>query len=109
MVTATEYAASAARARELCRARGLADCIHYAPDWAPRANALYKIANDSGVDWWRDEHAGPGLLADGRMVLDSDAACWFEPTSTVREFRMVRAVRRSLTVGPALAAVRESV
>ena len=94
MTLPDSYAESASNARRLCRDRGLADCIHYAPNWRGRADSLYRTANASGLPWWRDHGAGPGLLADGRMVLDSDVACWFEPAPTVRDFRTVRLVAK---------------
>lgn len=67
-------------AREQVRRRGLADCIHYAPDWQRRSDALTAAANaiDSdqrqrdpeGVPWWRG--CVVGLLPDGRMVVTGD-------------------------------------
>jgi hypothetical protein len=53
--------------RERCRARGLADCIHYAPDWQRRADALFASANATGAPWW--DGAVVGLLHDGRMAV----------------------------------------
>lgn len=81
MNEAAEYAAHAARARQLCRAAGLADCIHYAPDRNARADKLYALANASGLPWYEYRESGPGLFPDGRMVLASPVAYWFEPSS----------------------------
>lgn len=69
-----EYAAHAAQARARVRAIGLADCIHYAPDWQPRVDALYDRLAATG-DWPIE---GPGLLADGRMVVIGNVISVFE-------------------------------
>lgn len=62
------------QARASCRRYGLADCIHYAPDWQRRADALCAVANaayaeapDQNARWWKDSTIG--LLPDGRMAL----------------------------------------
>jgi hypothetical protein len=67
-------------AREHCRAVGLTDAIHHAPNWQSRADALYAELNAStgeetpdprcnwgGLVWW-DGPGAIGLLADGRMA-----------------------------------------
>jgi hypothetical protein len=66
----------AAKSRARARARGLADCIHYAPNACMRADALYAAANASVLPWWNG--ALVGLLSDGRMVLTSDVVSFFE-------------------------------
>lgn len=73
------YAQHAAQARSAARAIGLHDCIHYAPDATSRADALYALANESGLDWWANKGGNPFLLADGRMVVVCDLAWFFEP------------------------------
>lgn len=63
----TEYELSASHARHAVRKLGLADCIHFAPDWRPRADALYEECNSLGLRHWEGDSA-IGLLADGRMA-----------------------------------------
>jgi hypothetical protein len=72
------YEQHAAQARASARAIGLHDCIHYAPNWSKRADALYAIANESGLAWWENKGGNPYLLPDGRMVVVSDHAWFFE-------------------------------
>jgi hypothetical protein len=55
----------ATQARALVRAEGFHDCIHYAPNWRGRADALYAEANALGFV----PYGGPGLLSDGRMAI----------------------------------------
>jgi hypothetical protein len=69
----------AVKSRTNCRAWGLADCIHYAPDWQKRADALYAFANSTGVPWW-DGDGAVGLLEDGRMALVNGIVGIVEPT-----------------------------
>lgn len=78
MNDSAEFTAHAAQARQRCRSAGLADCIHYAENAARRADALYALANASGLPWYDYRESGPGLLTDGRMALISPVACWFE-------------------------------
>ena len=66
MMTTEQHAA---RARAAAKAVGCADCIHYAPNWQRRADALYAAANEAGIS-----AGSPYLLADGRMVVVCDAA-----------------------------------
>ena len=54
----------ATQARALSRAEGFADCIHYAPNWRGRVDALYAEANALGF-----VPGNPGLLSDGRMAI----------------------------------------
>lgn len=68
----------AARARRLCVARGLAAEIHYAPRATARADALYRIADATGLKWWRGGDELVGLLADGRMALVTEVVSVFE-------------------------------
>lgn len=70
------YEQHAAQARSWARLLGLHDCVHYAPNYAARADALYALANASGLRWWESKDASPYLLSDGRMVVVSDLA-WF--------------------------------
>lgn len=72
------YEQHAAKARAAARAAGAADCIHYAPNWSQRADALYAIANASGLPWWANGGGGPCLIEDGRMVLVCDGYWFFE-------------------------------
>jgi hypothetical protein len=73
------YEQHAAQARARLAPLGL-DCIHYAPNWSTRADALYALANASGVSWWRTldgrPDGNPGILPDGRMVVASEIV-WF--------------------------------
>jgi hypothetical protein len=71
------YAEHAERSRYRARLAGCTDSIHYAPDWAARADRLYAIANESGTAWWSGE-GGPFLISDGRMVLIGDGVWFFE-------------------------------
>ena len=66
MLTVEQHAS---KARIAARAAGCADCIHYAPNWARRADALYDAAKAEGVI-----PGSPFLLADGRMVVVCDSA-----------------------------------
>jgi hypothetical protein len=75
------YAEHAAFARRHATERGLADCIHYAPNWDRRADALYAIVNAVG----HVPGMTLGLLPDGRMVTsarepltDVELYCVFE-------------------------------
>lgn len=53
MPTATmTFEQHAAQSRQSAKRHGLADCIHYAPEWQPRIDALYREANASGLRWW---------------------------------------------------------
>lgn len=64
------YAEHAARARACARAAGMVDCIHYAPDWRSRVDALYEALNATGAPWWDSRHdCVIGILADGRMAV----------------------------------------
>jgi hypothetical protein len=70
---ALTYDQHAQLARATARSHGLADCIHYAPDWCRRANALYAYANEvvyrvQGAAWWEGDGT-IGILPDGRMVV----------------------------------------
>lgn len=67
----------AVTARAACQRIGLADCIHYAPRWRERADALYAYANSTGLPWWRGD-GGIGLLPDGRMAIVGDVVCIVE-------------------------------
>lgn len=78
MIHEMSFEEHAAKSRANCKAWGLADCIHYAPDWQGRADRLYKYANSTGVQWW-DGPGTVGLLHDGRMALISNIVCIFEP------------------------------
>ena len=64
----------AAWARSNVRAEGFHDCIHYAPNWRGRADALYREANALGLI----PSGGPGLLPDGRMAILASKP--FEPS-----------------------------
>lgn len=79
MVYEQTYAQHAAMARSSAQAHGLDDCIHYAPNALSRADALYKIANESGLPWWENKGGSPFLLADGRMVIVCGPIWFFEP------------------------------
>lgn len=74
------YDAHAMQARFKARSLGLHDCIHYAPEWRSRADALYTIANEAydqhGVCWFKNGGGSPFLLEDGRMVIVCDGI-WF--------------------------------
>lgn len=78
------FAEHAARARSNARAYGAADCIHYAPNWAARADALYATANEwcagegAGTVDWRAVSMSPALIADGRMVVIFSTVWFFE-------------------------------
>lgn len=61
------YDQHARQARSNAREHGLADCIHYAPNWQTRIDALYAEANALGLDWHRS--AVVGALADGRLAI----------------------------------------
>lgn len=69
------FEAHAASARAACRADGMSDCIHYAPEWRGRADALYARLNELG-----DIPESVGLLADGRMVAVGRTCGVFEMT-----------------------------
>lgn len=66
------YAEHAERARRGVRAVGLADCVHYAPDYAARVDALARVRDASGLGEWSTWRVG--LLADGRMVIAASRA-----------------------------------
>lgn len=75
------YEAHAAQARARARAWGAHDCIHYAPGWHRRSNALYEAASEvyetTGLRWWEGEPGGqPWLIEDGRMVVACETV-WF--------------------------------
>lgn len=71
------FAEHASRARGWAKARGLADCTHYAENRNSRADALYALANASGIKWWEGD-CGPALLPDGRMVVISPLVSFVE-------------------------------
>jgi hypothetical protein len=60
-------------------AAGLVRCIHGAPGWQERADALYEVANLSGQLWLSG--AAIGLLPNGRMVLVTRNFCVGEQPS----------------------------
>jgi hypothetical protein len=70
-----------AKARAHCRSAGLAGCIHHAPNWRERADALYAYANESGLPWL--PCVVVGLLPDGRMATVGELVCVFEPKAPI--------------------------
>ncbi len=68
------YAQHASIARGLAKAAGLADCIHYAPSWGRRVDALYDVLHGLKV-----VPRNVGLLPDGRMVVVGTTSSAFEP------------------------------
>ncbi len=84
-MSSRDYASHAAIARRSAKAMGCADCIHFAPDWSRRADALYAIANASGIEWWANGGGNPYLLDDGRMVVVSPLAWFVEPSTPTHE------------------------
>lgn len=76
------FAQHAEQARRMAKRAGAFDCIHYAPNKTTRADALYAIANESGIAWW-NEGGNPYLIADGRMVVACASVWFFEPKGCV--------------------------
>lgn len=83
------HAQHAEQARTRVRALGAADCIHYAPNWSARADALYDQANllwtEQGLEWLKNGGGSPALLADGRMVVICEDVWLVEPTCSEAE------------------------
>lgn len=92
------YESHAAKARASARALGACDCIHFAPSWRARVDALYVVANAwidtlsgrSPWPWWEISSSGrltqllamsPALVADGRMVVMFRDVWFFEAKS----------------------------
>jgi hypothetical protein len=53
--------------RQRAQSFGLADCIHFAPQWQRRLDALYRELHAmAGQVWWL---GAIGLLSDGRIAI----------------------------------------
>lgn len=77
------FAQHADQARRSVRAQGAADCIHYAPSWGARADALYEVmkawqSEEMAAGLTIDKAGSPALIADGRMVVMCERVWFFE-------------------------------
>ena len=105
MSASISYADHAARARAAAIRFGFSDCIHYAPNWQTRIDALYAEANALRLDWHRNPVVG--ALADGRLAImwemggiaeDVDASARW---TLDRVYDLISSVHERATVVPA--------